>query len=171
METFSALLAICAGNSPVPGEFPTQRPATRSFDVFFDLHLIKRSSKHSRGWWFETLSPPLWRHRYDNRITPKLDFAQCDWKLPWNVRFSITGSTRRECHELNCCQRYINAPWIIRWVGVYQNIFVYYIMYQKFCTWFPLVLSLWFGICRPYPYPSGLLTSNVAYGVIDRDHD
>ena len=63
METFSALLAICAGNSPVPGEFPTQRPATRSFDVFFDLHLIKRLSKHSWGWWFETLSPPLWRHR------------------------------------------------------------------------------------------------------------
>ena len=25
METFSALLAICAGSSPVPGEFPTQR--------------------------------------------------------------------------------------------------------------------------------------------------
>ena len=39
METFSALLAICAGNSPVPGEFPTQRPVTRSFDVFFDLRL------------------------------------------------------------------------------------------------------------------------------------
>ena len=37
METFSALLAICAGNSPVPGEFPTQRPVTRSFDVYFDL--------------------------------------------------------------------------------------------------------------------------------------
>ena len=37
MESFSALLAICAGNSPVPGEFPTQRPVTRSFDVFFDL--------------------------------------------------------------------------------------------------------------------------------------
>ena len=33
METFSVLLAICAGNSPVPGEFPTQRPVTRSFDV------------------------------------------------------------------------------------------------------------------------------------------
>ena len=33
METFSALLAICAGNSPVPGEFPTQRPVTQSFDV------------------------------------------------------------------------------------------------------------------------------------------
>ena len=34
METVSALLVICAGNSPVPGEFPAQRPVTRSFDVF-----------------------------------------------------------------------------------------------------------------------------------------
>ena len=40
METFSALLVICAGNSPVPGEFPAQRPVTRSFDVFFDLRWI-----------------------------------------------------------------------------------------------------------------------------------
>ena len=63
METFSALLAICAGNSPVPGEFPAQRPVTRSFDVFFDVRLIKRLSKHSWGWWFETLSHPLWRYR------------------------------------------------------------------------------------------------------------
>ena len=37
METFSALLALCTGNSAVPGEFPAQRPVTRSFDVFFDL--------------------------------------------------------------------------------------------------------------------------------------
>ena len=44
METFSALLAICAGNSPVPGEFPTQRPVTRSFDVYFDLRPDKRLS-------------------------------------------------------------------------------------------------------------------------------
>ena len=66
METFSALLAICAGNSPVSGEFPAQRPVTRSFDVFFDLRLIKRLSKHSRGWWFETLSRPLWPHCNDN---------------------------------------------------------------------------------------------------------
>ena len=40
METFSALLAICAGNSPVTGEFPAQRPVTRSFDVFLDLRPI-----------------------------------------------------------------------------------------------------------------------------------
>ena len=41
----SALLAICAGNSPVTGEFPAQRPVTRSFDIFFDLRLNKRLSK------------------------------------------------------------------------------------------------------------------------------
>ena len=61
-DTFSALLALCAGKLPVSGEFSAQSPVTRSFDVFFDLHLIKRLSKHSRGWWFETLSRPLWRH-------------------------------------------------------------------------------------------------------------
>ena len=61
METFSALLAICAGNSPTTGEFPTQRPVTRSFDVFLDLCLNKRLSKQSWGWWFETPLHPLWR--------------------------------------------------------------------------------------------------------------
>ena len=61
METFSALLAICAGNSPVPGEFPAQRPVTRkmSFDVFFDPHPNKRLSKQPWGWWFETPSRQL----------------------------------------------------------------------------------------------------------------
>ena len=62
METFSVLLAICAGNSPVAGEIPAQRPVTRSFDVFFDLRLNKRLSKQPWGWWFETPSCSLW-HR------------------------------------------------------------------------------------------------------------
>ena len=56
METFSALLDVCAGNSLVTGEFSTQRPVTRSFDVFFDLRLNKWLSKQSWGWWFDTLS-------------------------------------------------------------------------------------------------------------------
>ena len=63
METFSALLAICPGNSPVTGEFPAQKPVAHSFDVFFDLRLTKRLSKQWWGWWFETPSCPLWRHR------------------------------------------------------------------------------------------------------------
>ena len=49
METFSALLPTCAGNSPVTGEFPAQRPVTKSFDVFFDLRLNKQLSKQSWG--------------------------------------------------------------------------------------------------------------------------
>ena len=56
-----------------PGEFPTQRPVTRSFDVYFDLCPNKRLSKQSWGWWFGTLSCSLWRHRNDHIMD----------KLPW----------------------------------------------------------------------------------------
>ena len=62
MEPFSALLALCAGNSPVTGEFPAQRPVTQSFDDFFDMRLNKRLSKQAWGWWLETPSRPLWCH-------------------------------------------------------------------------------------------------------------
>ena len=49
------------------GEFTGYRPVTRSFDVFFDLHLNKRLSKQWWGWWFETPSHPLWQwHPHDN---------------------------------------------------------------------------------------------------------
>ena len=48
METFSASLALRAGNSPVTGEFHSKMPITRSFDVFFDLRLNKALSKQSR---------------------------------------------------------------------------------------------------------------------------
>ena len=57
-----------AANSPVPGEFPTQRPLTKSFDVFFDLRLNKRLCKQSWGWWLETPLRPLWRLR-NNSLT------------------------------------------------------------------------------------------------------
>ena len=62
METFSALLALCAGKSPVTGKFPPQMPVTRSFDVFFILRSNKWSSKLARGWLLQTPSGPLWRH-------------------------------------------------------------------------------------------------------------
>ena len=45
METFSALLALWAGNLSVTGEFPAQRPVTAGFDAFFDLRLNKQLSK------------------------------------------------------------------------------------------------------------------------------
>ena len=62
MKTFSALLALCEGNSPFTGEFPSQKPVTQSFDVFFDLRRNKRLSKPSRRRWFETPSRSLWLH-------------------------------------------------------------------------------------------------------------
>ena len=72
MEPFSALLALCAGNWPVSGEFPSQRPVTRSFDAFFDLRPNKRLSEQLLGWWFETQSCSLWRHRNDQtKLTVK----------------------------------------------------------------------------------------------------
>ena len=48
---------------PLCGEFPSQKPVTRSFEVFFDLRLNKRLSNQSWGWWFETPPRSLWRHR------------------------------------------------------------------------------------------------------------
>ena len=63
METFSALLVICAGNSPVTGEFHAHKGQWRGALMFSLIcALNKRLSKQSRGWWFETPSCSLWRH-------------------------------------------------------------------------------------------------------------
>ena len=62
-----------------PGEFPAQRPVTRSFDVFFDLCLNKRLSTQSWGLWCETLSRPLWRHRNE-------PFCSCGSTTQWNAQ-------------------------------------------------------------------------------------
>ena len=83
METFSALLAICAGNSPVTGEFPAQSPMMRSFDVFFDLRLNKRLSKQWWGWWFATPSRPSWRH------CNELKCHDADWLFSLDRRYII----------------------------------------------------------------------------------
>ena len=70
---FSALLALCAGKSPITGEIPAQRPVTRSFDVLFDLRLNIRLSKQWRGWWFETPSRSLWRQCSGSTATVRYD--------------------------------------------------------------------------------------------------
>ena len=74
---FSALLALCAGNSPVTGEFPSQRPVTRSIGVFSDLRLNKRLSKQSGHRWSETPSCSL-KH-YSNIIL----------RVGWNSFFIV----------------------------------------------------------------------------------
>ena len=111
METFSALLALCAGNSPVSGEFPAQRPMTRSFDVFFDLRPDKQLSKQSWGWWFETLSHSLWRHSNvkDLSTFPAPQFM-ITTRLIWKLRkFAISWASPRQhciflCLSKQCTQ-------------------------------------------------------------------
>ena len=63
-----------------PGEFPAQRPVTRSFDVFFYLCLNKRLSQQPWGWWFETPSWSLWR--------------QCNYELTTRHRSHFSSSSR-----------------------------------------------------------------------------
>ena len=62
METLSALLAFCVGNSPVTGEFPIQRPVTWRSDAFVYLGPYQQLSKQWRRRWFETPWLSLWRH-------------------------------------------------------------------------------------------------------------
>ena len=67
METFSAILALCAGNSSVTDEFPSQRPVARSFDGFFYLRPNKPSlSKPSviRGAIASIMTSLWWKMRY-----------------------------------------------------------------------------------------------------------
>ena len=85
-----------------PSDFPTQRPVTRSFDVFFDLRLNKPLSKQSWGWWFQTLSHSLWRHRNECVVYvlyfPLWRCVQYVVDLGW-VKSDITAPS----HYLNKC--------------------------------------------------------------------
>ena len=74
MESCSASLALRAGNSPVTGEFPTQSPVTRSFDVLFDLRL-------NNGWVNNRDAGDLRRHRAHYDVTVMAWFYR---GLIWN---------------------------------------------------------------------------------------
>ena len=85
METFSVLLAICAGNSSVTGQLPAQRLVT--LWCFLWSALDKRPSKQWWGWWFETPSRPLWRHCNEERsfgtrfLGTRLTACVCSWSV------------------------------------------------------------------------------------------
>ena len=95
MENFSALLALCEGNPPVTGGFPSQRPVTRRFDAFFDLHLNKRLKRRRR--WFVTQSCSLWRH--------------CNGLVSWLSWHNTWPSTRKHHRYLRrlVSARFINS--------------------------------------------------------------
>ena len=111
MEPFSVLLALCAGNSLVTGEFPTQRPVMRGFVLFFDLHLNKRLSKQSWGWWFETSSLSLWRHcnvwMYSQMTSTWAPFQYLIGRLIERSRTAadVPVKFQKRCDDLNCQSR------------------------------------------------------------------
>ena len=117
MKTFSALLAICAGNSPAPGEFLIQRPVTRSFDVYFDLCPNKRLSKQLWGWWFETQSRPLWHHR--NEI--------------WVYVSHIEGLMQDYSNWIYCSRALSHRK---LWFYPYLFIIIYYLLRYLETLWF-----------------------------------
>ena len=73
METFSALLVLCERNPPVTGVFPSQRPVTRSFGVFFDVRM-------NNGWANNWDVDDLRRHRTHYDVTVILFLPPIDHK-------------------------------------------------------------------------------------------
>ena len=111
METFSALLALCAGNSPVTGEFPSQRPVTQSFEIFFDVRLNKRMIKKSIRRWIETKLRSLCRYCNDmQRVVKTFDvhmheqWQRCCW---YASNHSVMMADLRLCKivRYSSCQR------------------------------------------------------------------
>ena len=86
MEIFFTLLAFCAGKSPVPGEFPAQRPVTRSFEVFFDI------CAWINDWVNIREAGDLRRHRahYDDTVMKYgLIVFRSFWVILWVFYFSM----------------------------------------------------------------------------------
>ena len=106
IETFSALLAICAGIHRSPVNFP-HKGQWRGALTFSDLCLNKLLSKQSWGWWFETPSRPLWRHSNANsKGTRVLKFLSCCTSLSRMFGFARFFS-RKYCISVMCIE------WII----------------------------------------------------------
>ena len=141
-ENISALQALCAESSSVTGEFPSQRPVTRSFDVFFDLRHNKRLSKQSRCRWFETPLCPLWRHWNTSWLSVLANY------LPLDLKKSRFSDIYRES-----CQWYFRADWLIQngqltTLQVLKSQFTWKLTTSQ---WEPALLcnnvSRWLGAC------------------------
>ena len=122
----SALLALCAGNSQVTGEFPVQRPVTRSFDVFVALRLNKRLSKQSCGWWFETPSPSSWRHCNGYYWLFQIKYVNDKSHEHWCFSIWWRGPGRRSNINVTSCQYRKPYFWDLKTVLSPQWDFLYW---------------------------------------------
>ena len=118
-----------------PGEFPTQRPVTRSFDVFFDLRLNKRLSKQPWGWWYETASWSLWRHC---NATANNFGAMYSREMPMKVSFKNRWPFYSELNMSQKAQHSLSAV-SLWWINtLYCRSHVQKILHSSMviCTWF-----------------------------------
>ena len=97
-----------------PGEFPAQRPVTRSFDGFFDRRPNKRFSKQPWGWWFETPSWSLWRQCNDV-VMYLFDQRICifSYFLPTRTLWLIVAMSQLMCTTTLCPHR-LYSVWYVR---------------------------------------------------------
>ena len=122
MAIYSASLALCARNSPATGEFPAQRPVTRSFDVFFDLRLNKMLSKQSRK------NGISGKHNGNTHIWHS-DLLEMDWHRPQTSIITLKQLSRVELWTKNATSTVLNEHYIHNnrkvWLKV-QHLVIWY---------------------------------------------
>ena len=125
---FRATGPLC-GEFTGPGEFPAQRPVTRSFDIFFDLHPNKRLSKQWWGWWFETQSCPLWRHRNElGNDQPNGNVRQYSLIGVYNKHYMISFAwclTVLPMYGINCRHLFCVAMWRVGYDTYHSHEYVF----------------------------------------------
>ena len=126
-NNFSVTGPLC-GEFTGPGEFPVQRPVTRSFGVFFDLRPNKRLSKQPWGWRFETSSWSLWSQCNEASLKPPKHWSKvlcfsAFFLSGFSVRQVIMNDTAKISHYL------IITKFNITWRGInhVHNFEMYYI--------------------------------------------
>ena len=90
MEIISALLALCAGNSPVTDEFPSQSPVTRSLDIFFICAWIN-------GWVNNREAGDLRRHHAHYDVTVLLRTVLVPRKQAYGICFRHIYGLMKPC--------------------------------------------------------------------------
>ena len=137
MKTFFALLAIYAGNSPVTGEFSTQRPVTRSF--------VSLICAWINGWVNNREAGDLRRHRVHHDITIIDATIYINIGIYWYiVKLWLTNQNFLESFILTTIKKHtFNNPkltWMRRSASSVQ--------YEKTLCWKykrPVAIKLWWN--------------------------
>ena len=142
METISASLALCVGNSPVAGEFPSQRPVTRSFDGFFYLRLNKRLNYYSAGYWRRHHAPHdgsvinIWDAGYGFSFSTALKYDIDGLVQEIRNSSALTMELRLPCTNPST---YTSTTMQPNWLWNYQSILRIRHLIQRLWNW----LSFW----------------------------